>query len=59
MKPKNAEMLQDFTLYCLLNPELRFWQALRNWAGVNAVIVTQGNETIDTFHLKDNKELDK
>jgi hypothetical protein len=54
---KSQTMLQDFSLYCLQNPELRFWQALRNWAGVNAVIVTQGNETIDTFYLKDNKGL--
>ena len=30
---KNKETLVDFIKYCLDHPELRFWQALRNWSG--------------------------
>jgi ATP-dependent helicase YprA (DUF1998 family) len=54
---KSQTMLDDFYAYCAANPEQRFWQALRNWAGVNAVIVTDGNEMLDTFYLKNNKGL--
>lgn len=28
---KNEKMLESFTKYCKENPEMRFFQALRNW----------------------------
>ena len=31
-KNNNIERLSSFTRYCKAYPELRFWQALRNWA---------------------------
>lgn len=31
MKSKNKKLLEDFVRYAKANPELRFWQALRNW----------------------------
>jgi len=31
MKNKNIEQLNSFTQYCNEHPEMRFWQALRNW----------------------------
>lgn len=32
MKSKNINQLNDFTDFCLQHPEMRFWQALRNWS---------------------------
>lgn len=29
---KNVDVLRSFVVYCKNNPEMRFWQALRNWA---------------------------
>jgi len=34
---RNAKTLDSFVTYCKANPELRFWQALRNWAGFNFI----------------------
>ena len=34
---KNNKLLISFTEYCLDHPEQRFWQALRNWAGVGFI----------------------
>ncbi len=31
---KNKKLLDGFVKYCAKHPEQRFWQALRNWAGV-------------------------
>jgi hypothetical protein len=36
---KNAEVLAGFTAYCEQHPDERFWQALRNWAGVPFVLI--------------------
>ncbi len=30
---KNKKTLDSFVKYCTEHPELRFWQALRNWSG--------------------------
>lgn len=37
-KSKNIKLVHEFANYCLKNPEMRFWQALRNWAGVAYVM---------------------
>jgi len=39
---RNSDKLRDFTRYCCNHPHERFWQALRNWAGVNQVIIVRG-----------------
>jgi hypothetical protein len=36
-KKRNTK-LDSFVKYCRNNPELRFWQALRNWSGSNFII---------------------
>lgn len=33
LQQRNTMVLADFVKYCRDNPELRFWQALRNWSG--------------------------
>ena len=35
---KNSKDLRKFVLYCLQNPEQRFWQALRNWSKANFIL---------------------
>jgi hypothetical protein len=56
MKNKNRQILDDFVHYCVLHPEQRFWQALRNWSGFSFVgvkgIVIDGNEWHDTFYFE-------
>lgn len=39
-KSKNQKLLESFSAYCKMYPEQRFWQALRNFAGVHAIGVT-------------------
>ncbi len=34
---KSQLALESFTKYCEANPELRFWQALRNWSGWHGI----------------------
>lgn len=51
---KARKLLDQFEEYCAEHPEYRFWQALRNWAGVaflyasNDLIAWGGVE--DTFY---------
>jgi hypothetical protein len=50
---KNKETLASFVAYCREHPEQRFWQALRNWAGVAFVLVSgelPGPGQLDTFY---------
>lgn len=55
---KNEKLLKEFSAYCAKYPELRFWQALRNWAGVGYVYFsndTPGNSAprlVDTFFFE-------
>lgn len=55
---KSAETLADFTKYCKENPELRFWQALRNWSGYSSICTHQlddkglVSEVKDTFYFE-------
>lgn len=57
MANRNSEVLADFVAYCEAHPDDRFWQALRNWAGVGYVIV-QGMPPQDTFYWEGKKEHD-
>ncbi len=65
---RNSKMLESFVAYCEENPQLRFWQALRNWCGWDAVMLVGhdsylGDDSIpyhvsktrDTFHWEVNK----
>lgn len=49
---KSEPLLQEFIDYCAKNPELRFWQALRNWSEVDFLCARQLGEDIkgDTFY---------
>lgn len=52
-----ADAATDFVLYCCRNPQLRFWQALRNWSGHNFIYVSDKLPDLivpgleDTFHM--------
>ena len=49
---RNSKVLADFVAYCEAHPSERFWQALRNWAEVKYVVVTdvKGFYDVDTFY---------
>lgn len=67
---KNIRLLKSFTEYCEAHPELRFWQALLDWAineyknaNFNSILVAIQTvdakeppyvELQDTFHWEDN-----
>jgi len=50
---RNEKVLDDFIRYCIMHPEERFWQALRNWSKFSFVFVatTHENSSLqDTFY---------
>jgi len=53
MKNKNQKTLNSFVEYCQQHPELRFWQALRNWSGFSFVWVSfsyqESTDLLDTY----------
>jgi len=49
-KTRNSETLKSFVEYCKSHPQERFWQALRNWAGVAFICMSDGRITEDTFY---------
>jgi hypothetical protein len=54
MKTRAADLAREFHLYCLEHQELRFWQALANWAGIDFLKADVGGGTgpVDTWHWK-------
>lgn len=61
MATRNSDVLADFILYCETHPSERFWQALRNWAGVsNWLIFTNKMDVAmsgqDTFYWEGKNE---
>lgn len=58
MNNKNEATLKDFTAYCEKNPHLRFWQALKAWAGVESVRIAYWEDGgkfegfIDTYYFE-------
>jgi hypothetical protein len=56
---KNAKLLKSFVAYCHKHPELRFWQALHNWSGVDAIIYLKDSFEKDTFDWKSKNEFRK
>lgn len=56
---KNINLLKEFTEYCTLHPQERFWQALRNWSGADLVQFVRGLWDSDTFYWEKKDEFDK
>jgi hypothetical protein len=56
---RNSKALESFFMYCLANPEQRFWQALKNWSKFDSVLGVNYNykldekTMIDTYHLEE------
>lgn len=55
-KSKNRGLLNCFIKYCELNPEQRFWQALKNWSKWNYILKSTHYESAMFNHkyLSDN-----
>lgn len=57
MESKNIKTLAGFVEYCYEHPELRFWQALCNWATVSRVLVQpdfrEPAMTLDTYNWEE------
>lgn len=51
MYNNDNETLLDFLTYYSKHPELRFWQALRNWS--NYAFIYGSNELIEDNKLED------
>lgn len=49
---KNRDLLIDFTQYCANHPDERFWQALRNWAEVDAIYIQNYLEPKENLEFK-------
>jgi hypothetical protein len=53
---RNSRVLASFVVYCQANPELRFWQALRNWSKYAFIYASNSTEAMhkglveDTFY---------
>jgi hypothetical protein len=56
---RSGEMLDSFIDYCMTHPQERFWQALRNWAQVGFIYVSNRpvGGVVDTFYFENNPEL--
>jgi hypothetical protein len=57
-QPSAQSRFLELAKYCEQNPELRFWQALRNFSKHNFIYVSQdhveGVDSLkDTFYMKD------
>lgn len=50
---RNSELLKSFTKYCQDNPDLRFWQALRNWCGWSFVLVSSESNHVNIDDIQD------
>lgn len=61
---KNKKLLKSFTKYCEKYPDQRFWQALKNWAGVSFILFATGLDMSkgdfvqvrDTYNLEDRND---
>lgn len=58
---KSEVQLSEFIRYCLEHPELRFWQALRNWSEADSIqyfkiIDDVTSKMSDTFYWENKNE---
>ena len=58
MRSRNNIILKKFIKYCEANPSLRFWQALRNFSGVNFLWVSNGRD-VDGGEFRDTYYFEK
>jgi hypothetical protein len=53
---RNSLVLESFVEYCIANPNERFYQALRNWAGVKNFLHFSSSlpreDELDTFYFE-------
>lgn len=47
---KNKTQLDSFVEYCTEHPEMRFWQALRNWSGRHFILASYYAPHDDLFN---------
>ena len=52
-KTRNSVTLASFVKYCENNPELRFWQALKNWSEYNFIFGSKSMHFDDFKNLHD------
>jgi len=52
MESKNFTLITQFYSYCAQHPELRFWQALRNWSGYNFILGANDHD-LETGEFKE------
>ena len=50
---RNSKVLRSFVKYCEKNPKERFWQALRNFAGVRKIYFEVENLDVDDVVCED------
>lgn len=50
---KNSRLLASFSQYCREYPEMRFFQALRNWSGYDYIIAKKDGKESDTFYWEE------
>jgi hypothetical protein len=64
---RNSELLESFTKFCQDNPDMRFWQALRNWCGWSFVFLSNADtdafvprvdsfKLVDTYYWEENRK---
>lgn len=55
---RNSKLLKEFVKYCEKNQEQRFWQALRNFADVAYVYISeyQNGAVKDTFYFENKND---
>lgn len=49
---RNSAVLASFVAYCKANPDMRFWQALRNWSKYSFILVSS-EPPADDSNMKD------
>lgn len=50
---KNQKLAEEFYEYCRKNPNLRFWQALRNWAKIKFIYISNSKYNVTYPEIKD------
>jgi hypothetical protein len=57
---RNSKTLSSFVEYCESQPDLRFWQALKDWSGYYAIMAIEVNgaehrTTHGTFYIEERR----
>jgi len=54
---RNEKVASSFTQYLMEHPEQRFWQALRNWAGVGFVYTQKTGQFLVKANAMDGQDV--